>query len=191
MKTKSGPHLGWPNIDANNTGPAYIGDGSLASSMGSTPTQAFAPCDPWERPDLTATSGEVSASHDLRLHCPQPLPPPDEGRNVERAAPRRPRRAGVGGLTGLCCQAMMRFSPVWEEDCPDVPSSKYRTVAKDRRILRVQGIRRHDPTKWLSEGRSGLAWEALTYQSCEALGKGEAILEHEPPATPPYEDYRA
>jgi hypothetical protein len=76
MKTKSGPHLGWPNIDANNTGPAYIGDGSLASSMGSTPTQAFAPCDPWERPDLTATSGEVSASHDLRLHCPQPLPPP-------------------------------------------------------------------------------------------------------------------
>jgi hypothetical protein len=47
------------------------------------------------------------------------------------------------------------------------------------------------PDKAAIEGRSGLAREALTYQSREALSRGEAVLEKEPPATPPYEDYRS
>jgi hypothetical protein len=81
--------------------------------------------------------------------------------------------------------------PSVQSRLPNIPSSKYRTVAKDRQIFRVQGIRRRDPTKRLSEGRSGLAREASTYQSCEALSRGEVVLKQEPLATPPCEDYRA
>jgi hypothetical protein len=34
-------------------------------------------------------------------------------------------------------QAMMRFSPAWEADYPDIPSSGYQTIEKDRRILHI------------------------------------------------------
>jgi hypothetical protein len=141
MKTNSGPHLQQSNIDASNTGPTSPGDGSLALSMGSTPTQAFAPAQPKEasRPNdyfgrrlrLARPKSPSPAAHQ------RPPPPPDAGRNMAWAAPRRPGCGGVAGRVDLCCQAMMRSFPAWEADYPSVPSSKYQTVARDRRILRV------------------------------------------------------
>jgi hypothetical protein len=78
MKTKSGPHLWWPNIYGSNTGPTSPGDGRLALSTKSTLTQAFSLRDLRKHPDLTATSGEDSTSHDLMLRHSQPIgaPPP-------------------------------------------------------------------------------------------------------------------
>jgi hypothetical protein len=55
---------------------------------------------------------------------------------------------------------MMRFFPVWKEDCPDVPSPGYSIVTKDTRILRLQDIEQRDLTRRVSE-RSRLAGEAL------------------------------
>jgi hypothetical protein len=134
---KSRPHLQRPNIDASNTGLASPGDGNLALSVRSTPTQPFTPHNLRERLSLTTTSGKDSAWHDLSLRCSQPLNAPPQVHNMTQAAPRRPRRVGAARRANLCCQAMMRFSPAWEADCPDIPSSKYQIVATDRRILRV------------------------------------------------------
>jgi hypothetical protein len=105
MKAKDGPNPKRPNIDDQQDRPRSQWQwGQRPGLIHGAASDAL---------DLMAISEEASVPHDLMFLRLQPTgtPPPGEGRNVARAAPRRPGCAWAVGRTDPCCQVVR---PWWD-----------------------------------------------------------------------------
>jgi hypothetical protein len=85
---------------------------------------------------------------------------------------------------------MMKFFPVWQVDCPGVPSpdtEQWPRICGSFACKTSNNVTRPNPA---SEGRSRLAWEAPTWHDQQTPGSEGSHLGTEAKATPPYEGYR-
>jgi hypothetical protein len=139
-----------------------------------------------KHPSFTATSGEGSTSHDLRLRHPRPNDGALKGRNVAGVAPRAGGRARTAGQEDPCCQTTMRF-PGCERWT--AMASHHLNTKQWRRTGRSFAYKASNdasrPSGYQREGR-GLHGKPPTYQTCKTQSWGQAALEQGPPPTPPY-----